>query len=150
MRRPSSPASVFAPSPAAVSTLVSAVFGFRFSFVRPSPRSFSRWVVVCVFSSASVASGFASAVASGLSLPFCRVRRVFGGWGVSVPVFVRLLRVRRRSVFRVLPVRAPLAASLPAFVRSALVCACAVGFSGSRSSVPAACALAAAAVAPPF
>jgi hypothetical protein len=150
MLRLSSPASVSAPSPAAVSVLASAVAGFRFSFVRPSPRSFSRWVVVCVFSSASVADGFAAAVASGLSLPFCRVRRCLGGWGVSVPVFVRLLRLPRRSVFRVLPVRCPLAASLPAFVRSALVCACAVGFSGSRSSVPAACALAAAAVAPPF
>ncbi len=126
----SSPASVFAPSPAAVSTLASAVSGFQFAFVRPSPRSFSRWVCVCLFSSPALAAGFASAVASGLSLPFCRVRR--------------------RSVFRVLPVRCPLAASLPAFVRSALVCACAVGFSGSRSSVPSAVSLAAAAVAPPF
>ncbi|MEG4634117.1 hypothetical protein QUB56_31875 [Microcoleus sp. AR_TQ3_B6] len=148
--RQSSPSSVFAPAPAAVSTLASAVSGFRFAFVRPSPRSFSRWVCVCLFSSASLADGFASAVASGLSLPFCRVRRAFGGWGVSVPVFVRLLRRPRCSVFRVLPVRAPLAASLPAFVRSALVCACAVGFSGSRSSVPSAVSLAAAAVAPPF
>ena len=150
MRRLFSPVSVSAPSPAAVSTLASAVSGFGFAFVRSSPRSFSRWVCVCVFASASVADGFASAVASGLSLPFCRVRRVFGGWGVSVPVFVRLLRRPRRSVFRVLPVRCPLAASLPAFVRSALVCACAVGFSGSRSSVPSAVSLAAAAVAPPF
>jgi hypothetical protein len=150
MRRLSSPASVSAPAPAAVSVLASAVAGFRLSFVRPSPRSFSRWVVVSVFSSSAVASGFASAVASGLSLPFCRVRRCLGGWGVSVPVFVRLLRRPRRSVFRVLPVRAPLAASLPAFVRSALVCACGVGFSGSRSSVPSAVSLAAAAVAPPF
>lgn len=137
MRPPSSPASVFAPSPAAVSTLASAVVGFCFSFVRPSPRSFSRWVVVSVFSSPAVAAGFATAVASGLSLPFCRVRRVFGGWGVSVPVFVRLLRVRRRSVFRVLPVRAPLAASLPAAVLSVFARAGAVGFSGSRSAVPA-------------
>ena len=151
MLRPSSPASVFAPSPAAVSTLASAVGGFRFSFVRRSPRSFSRWVVVSVFSSPAVASGFAAAVASGLSLPFCRVRRCLGGWGVSVPVFVRLLRLPRRSVFRVLPVRCPARPSLPAFVRSALVCACAVGFSGSRgSAVPSAVGLAAAAVAPPF
>jgi hypothetical protein len=150
MIRRSSPRSVSAPAPAAVSALASAVVGFRVSFVRRSPRSFSGWVCVCCFSSAAVAGGFAEAVASGLSLPFCRVRRCLGGWGVSVPVFCRWLRVRRRSVFRVLPVRCPLAASLPAFVRSALVCACAVGFSGSRSSVPAACALAAAAVAPPF
>jgi len=133
----SSPASVSAPSPAAVSTLASAVGGFRSSFVRRSPRSFSRWVVVCLFSSASVASGFAAAVASGLSLPFCRVRRCFGGWGVSVPVFVRLLRRPRRSVFRVLPVRCPLAASLPAAVLSVFARAGAVGFSGSRSAVPA-------------
>jgi hypothetical protein len=93
-----------------------------------------------------VAGGFASAVASGLSLPFCRVRRVFGGWGVSVPVFVRLLRVRRRSVFRVLPVRCPVV-GLPAAVLSALSQAGAVGFSGSRSSVPAVVPAVAAAVA---
>jgi len=138
--RVSSPASVFAPSPAAVSALASAVSGFRFAFVRPSPRSFSRWVCVCLFSSPALAGGFASAVASGLSLPFCRVRRCFGGWGVSVPVSVRLLRVPRRSVFRVLPVRCPRAASLPAAVLSVLSRAGvgAVGFSGSRSSVPAA------------
>lgn len=137
MLRLSSPASVSAPSPAAVSVLASAVVGFRFSFVRRSSRSFSRWVVVSVFASASVAGGFAAAVASGLSLPFCRVRRCFGGWGVSVPVFVRLLRLPRRSVFRVLPVRCPVAASLPAAVASVFARAGAVGFSGSRSSVPA-------------
>jgi hypothetical protein len=146
MRRLFSPASVFAPSPAAVSTLASAVSGFSFSFVRPSRFSFSRWVCVCVFSSASVAGGFASAVASGLSLPFCRVRHVFGGWGVSVPVFVRLLRVRRRSVFRVLPVRCPVV-GLPAAVLSVLSQAGAVGFSGSRSAVPAVVPAVAAAVA---
>lgn len=136
--RVSSPSSVFAPSPAAVSVLASAVVGFRFSFVRPSSRSFSRWVVVSVFASSAVADGFAAAVASGLSLPFCRVRRCFGGWGVSVPVFVRLLRVRRRSVFRVLPVRCLVAASLPSGVLSVLSRAGvgAVGFSGSRSVVP--------------
>jgi hypothetical protein len=147
MIRRSSPRSIFAPSPAAVSTLASAVSGFGFAFVRPSPRSFSRWVCVSVFVSESVANGFASAVASGLSLPFCRVRRVFGGSGVSVPVFVRLLRVRRQSVFRVLPVRAPLAASLPASVLSVFARAGAVGFSGSRSSVPAVVPVVAAAVA---
>jgi hypothetical protein len=136
MRSCSAP-SVCAPSPTAVSSIASAVSGFRFSLVRPSLRSFSRWVCVCVFSSASVAGGFAAAVASGLSLPFCRVRRCLGGWGVSVPVFVRLLRVRRRSVFRVLPVRCPCSASLPAAVLSVFARAGAVGFSGSRSSVPA-------------
>lgn len=135
--RLSSPSSVSAPSPAAVSVLASAVVGFRFSFVRPSPRSFSRWVVVSVFASLSVAGGFAAAVASGLSLPFCRVRRCFGGWGVSVPVSVRLLRVPRRSVFRVLPVRCPVVAGpLPASVLSVFGRAGAVGFSGSRFSVP--------------
>jgi hypothetical protein len=102
---------------------------------------------VCLFTSASVAGGFASAVASGLSLPFCRVRRVFGGWGVSVPVFVRLLRRPRRSVFRVLPVRCPLAASLPVSVLSVLSQVGAVGFSGSRSAVPAVVPAVAAAVA---
>lgn len=136
--RLSSPSSVSAPSPAAVSVLASAVSGFRFAFVRPSRFSFSRWVCVCVFWCPSVAGGFASAVASGLSLPFCRVRRCLGGWGVSVPVAVRLLRVRRRSVFRALPVRCPVA-GLPAAVLAVLSRAGlgAVGFSGSRSSVPA-------------
>lgn len=134
---PSSPSSVFAPSPAAVSVLASAVAGFGFAFVRPSRFSFSRWVCVCVFSSAAVAGGFAVAVATALGLPFCRVRRVFGGWGVSVPVCVRLLRVPRRSVFRVLPVRCPVV-SLPLGVLGVLsrAGAGAVGFSGSRSSVP--------------
>jgi len=144
--RQSSPSSIFAPSPAAVSTLASAISGFGFAFVRPSPRSFSRWVCVSVFASESVASGFASAVASGLSLPFCRVRHVFGGWGVSVPVCVRLLRVRRRSVFRVLPVRCPVV-GLPAAVLSVFSQAGAFGFSGSRSAVPAVVPVVAAAVA---
>ena len=99
-----------------------------------------------MFSSAAVASGFASAVASGLSLPFCRVRRCLGGWGVSVPVFVRLLRRPRRSVFRVLPVRCPVV-GLPAAVLSVLSQAGAVGFSGSRSAVPAVVPAVAAAVA---
>ncbi len=143
--RSSSPLSVSAPSPAAVSVLASAVSGFRFSFVRPSRLSFSRWVCVCVFSSAPVAGGFAAAVASGLGLPFCRVRRCLGGWGVSVPVFVRLLRRSRRSVFRVLPVRCP-RFGLPAAVVSVLSRAGAVGFSGSRSSVPLVCSVVAAAV----
>jgi hypothetical protein len=150
MLRLSSPASVSAPSPAAVSVLASAVADLRFAFVRRSPRSFSRWVVVSVFASPSVAGGFASAVASGLSLPFCRVRRVFGGWGVSVPVFVRLLRVRRRSVFRVLPMRCPFATSLPAAVLSVFARTGAVGFSGSRSVVPAVAAAVAALRCPVF
>lgn len=135
--RVSSPVSVCAPAPTAVTALASVVSGFRSASVRPSPRSFSGWVCVPVFASASVAGGFASAVASGLGLPFCRVRRCLGGWGVSVPVFVRLLRRPRLSVFRVLPVRAP-RVGLPSVVRSVLVRAGAVGFSGSRSSVPAA------------
>jgi hypothetical protein len=145
MRRVCSPASIFAPSPTAVSALASAVVGFRVSFVRRSPRSFSGWVCVCFFSSASVAAGFASAVASGLSLPFCRVRRCFGGWGVSVPVFCRWLRRSRRSVFRVLPVRCPVV-GLPAAVSAVFRRSGAFGFSGSRSSVPAVVSAAAAAV----
>ena len=58
---------------------------------------------------------------------------------MSVPVFVRLLRLSRRSVFRVLPVRCPVSAALPSGVLSVLsrAGAGAVGFSGSRSSVPA-------------
>lgn len=106
--RHSSPRSVSAPAPAAIAALASVVSGCRFSFVRPSPRSFSGWVCVCLFSSPEVAGGFAAVIADSLDLPFCRVRLYFGGWGVSVPVFVRLLRRPRRSIFRVFSVRLPL------------------------------------------
>lgn len=144
--RLSSVPSVVAPAPAAVSALASAVSGFHFSFVRPSRCSFSGWVCVCLFSSPSVAGGFASAVASGLGLPFCRVRRCFGGWGVSVPVVCRWLRLRRRSVGR-LPVRRVFVrAALPAAVASVLRFAGSFGFSGSRGAAPAVCAAVAAAV----
>ena len=142
----SSPLSVSAPSPGAVSVLASAVAGFGFAFVRPSRFSFSRWVCVCVFSSAPVAGGFAAVVSPALGLPFCRVRRCFGGWGVSVPVSVRLLRLPRRSVFRVLPVRCP-RVGLPASVLSVFARAGAVGFSGSRGVAPAVCSVVAGAVA---
>jgi hypothetical protein len=145
--RSSSPLSISAPAPAAVTALASAVAGFRYSVVRFSPRSFSRAVCVCLFSSVEVAGGFAAAIASGLGFPFCRVRRCLGGWGVSVPVLVRVLRRPRHSVFRLLPVRCP-RLGLPTAVLSVLARAGAVGFSGSRSSVPAVCSPVAAAVAP--
>lgn len=141
----SSPFSVWAPSPAAVASLASAVSGLRRCFVRRSVRSFSGWVAVCVFRSPAVAGGFAAALSSGLGLPFCAVRRVGFGWGVSVPVLCRLLR-RPASGRRLLrrPFRGVRAAfrpaGVPAGVRFALACASGVGFSGSRSSVPAACA----------
>lgn len=143
--RQSSPASISAPAPASISALASAVSGFRYALVRSSRFSFSRCVCVCVFSSASVAGGFAAAIAPGLGLPFCRVRRCLGGWGVSVPVFVRLLRRPQRSVFRVLSVRVPVR-GLPVAMLSVLGRAGAVGFSGSRSSVPAVCSTVAAVV----
>lgn len=146
--RPSSPSSVFAPSPAAVGVLASAVSGFVGCFVRRSFRSFSGAVCVCLFSSSSVAGGFAGAVASGLGLPFCAVRRSFGAFAVSVPVFVRLVRLPRRSVFRVLSVRCPrVVGSVPPAVVSVFARAGAVGFSGSRSVAPAVCAPVAAVVA---
>jgi hypothetical protein len=139
--RVSSVPSVSAPSPAAVASLASAVSGFRFSFVRPSRRSFSGWVCVCLFSYPSVAGGFASAVASGLGLPFCRVRRCFGGWGVSVPVFCRWLRLPRRSL-RGLPVRRVFVRRrcLPAPVVALLRASGSFGFSGSRGAAPSVCA----------
>ena len=144
--RVSSVSSVSAPSPAAVAALASAVSGFRLSFVRSSRRSFTGWVCVCVFSSASVAGGFASAVASGLGLPFCRVVRWLGGWGVSVPVLCRWLRLPRRSL-RGLPVRRVFASpGLPAAVVSVFRCSGSFGFSGSRASAPAVAARVAATV----
>lgn len=145
--RVSSVPSVVAPAPAAVSALASAVSGFVFSFVRPSRRSFSGWVCVCVFSSPSVAGGFASAVASGLGLPFCRVFRRLGGWGVSVPVFCRWLRLPRRSL-RGLPVRRAFVRPrcLPVAVVSVLRFSGSFGFSGSRGAAPAVCAAVAAVV----
>ena len=145
--RLSSVPSVSAPSPVAVAALASAVSGFRLSFVRSSRRSFSGWVCVCVFSSASVAGGFASAVASGLGLPFCRVFRRLGGWGVSVPVFCRWLRLPRRSL-RGLSVRRVFVrgGGLPVAVASVLRFAGSFGFSGSRGAAPAVCSAVAAAV----
>jgi len=147
--RLSSAFSVCAPAPAAVAALASAVSGFRLSFVRPSRRSFSGWVCVCVFSSASVAGGFASAVASGLGLPFCRVFRRLGGWGVSVPVFCRWLRLPRRFL-RGLPVRRVFARRrcLPASVVVLLRTSGSFGFSGSRGAAPAVCSAVARAVPP--
>ena len=146
--RPSSPSSVFAPPPAGVSVLASAVSGFSGSFVRRSFRSFSGFVCVCLFSSRSAAVGFAAALSSALGFPFCAVRRSFGAFAVSVPVFVRLVRVPRRSVFRVLSVRCPrVAASVPPAVVSVFARSGAVGFSGSRSLAPAVCAPVAAVVA---
>lgn len=141
----SSPFSVWAPSPAAVASLASAVGGFVRCSLRRSVRSFSGWVAVCVFRSPSVAGGFAAAVASGFGLPFCAVRRLGFGWGVSVPVLCRWLRLpaagRRllRRPFR--GVRAVFRRFVPAVpLAVAFGCASAVGFSGSRSSVPSACA----------
>jgi hypothetical protein len=147
--RVSSVLSVCAPAPAAVSALASVVSGFRLCFVRPSRRSFSGWVCVCVFASPSVAGGFASAVASGLGFPFCRVFRRLGGWGVSVPVFCRWLRLPRRSVAglsvrRVFVRRRCLPVPVVALLRSSG----SFGFSGSRGAAPAVCSAVARAVSP--
>ena len=63
--------------------------------LRPSRRSFSRWVVVVHFSSFAAASGFASPVAGLLPaapfperVPFCLSRQCGRWWCVSVPVAV--------------------------------------------------------------
>jgi len=68
--------------------------GASFLCLRPSERSFSRWVVVVFFSSGAAAAAFAAPVAglfpsgSFSRVPFCAVRRCRAWWCVSVPCSV--------------------------------------------------------------
>lgn len=144
--------SAAAPSAAAVACFLAG--GVR-SFVRPSSRSFSGWVRVCLFPSRALAVSFSGRVSSALAVPFCRVGSFLGGfggglWSVSVPCLVRAVprsRARRSVRFSVFCSRgfgvrrfrvggfrrsvapAPVASSglRPWFVGRSVV-----GFSGSR------------------
>ncbi|MGB3560902.1 MAG: hypothetical protein WBA24_20370 [Geitlerinemataceae cyanobacterium] len=82
------PAAIVAPQPGVVARLAYNA-GAAFLAVRPSLRSFSRWVCVVYFASATVAESFACACASRFGFPFCRVRALGSWWGVSVPVCIR-------------------------------------------------------------
>ena len=103
----SSPPSCPAPFPGQVRRLAVAA-GASWLCLRPSSRSFSRWVVVVFFSSRSSAAGFAAPVpavlpgacfSSGVSSVV--VRRCGSWWCVSVPVSVvsAVVPVSRCPVF---------------------------------------------------
>lgn len=62
--------------------------GAEFLCVRPSARSFSRWVCCPLFGSQSAAGEFAKAAARKFGLPFCAVRSVGSRFSVSVPCLV--------------------------------------------------------------
>jgi len=146
-----SPAGSPAPAPAAV-VRRAASLGASWACVRPSGRSFSGWVVACLFGSESAASSFASFAAGRLSVPFCAVRAAGAFWSVSVPCLVVSLPACPSGCL-------PLGwfclsggsggSGLPAPVVAALGSASAVGFSGSRSAAPPAPVVAAVAAAVP-
>lgn len=83
-----SPVGCPAPVPGVVAGLAS-VGGGSFFGLRPSRRSFSRWVAVVWFSSAGAAESFAGVACSRFGFPFCAVRACGSWWCVSVPVSVR-------------------------------------------------------------
>lgn len=90
----SSPVGCFAPFVSDVVPLARAA-GASWLCLRPSSRSFSRWVVVAFFPSFAAASGFASPVAGLLpgaafsgGVSSCVVRRCGSWWCASVPVSV--------------------------------------------------------------
>jgi hypothetical protein len=131
-----SPSSVSAPAPGAVAHRA-ASFGAAWACVRPSSRSFSGWVVACLFSCSFAARRFAVYAAGRLSVPFCVVRPVGSWFAVSVPAFVSSLPTAVPA--GCLPVSwFPLdSASVPDLAPSeveVIVSAASVlGFSGSRS-----------------
>ncbi|MDJ0902210.1 MAG: hypothetical protein QNJ55_25750 [Xenococcus sp. MO_188.B8] len=82
-----SPVSVSAPVPGVVARFASGA-GASFLCVRPSVRSFSRWVAVALFSSSAAAGSFAAAAASRFGFSFCAVRSRGSWFAVSVPCSV--------------------------------------------------------------
>jgi hypothetical protein len=144
----SSPASVSAPVPGVVARFA-AVSGASFFCVRPSVRSFSRWVCVVLFSSGSAAGSFASACAARFGFPFCAVRRRGSWFAVSVPCSVSSFSCSGVSVpclwssFGGGGGSSPAPAPAPALA-SPFAGVVSVGFSGSRSpSAPSSAALSA-------
>ncbi len=144
-----SPSSVSAPVPGSVASLAASA-GASFLCVRPSVRSFSRWVCVCLFGSSAAAAAFADQACSAFGFPFCAVRSLGSGFGVSVPCFVSSFSSPAGSLPCVwcsfgggggsAPVppspSAPSSPSVPSAVSSVMSSASAVGFSGSRSPAP--------------
>lgn len=154
-----SPSSVSAPVPGSVASLAASA-GASFLCVRPSARSFSGWVCVCLFGSSASASAFAGSTASAFGVPFCAVRSSGSWFAVSVPCFVSWWCCPVGSLpclwvslgggsapVPPSPSPSPSASSLPSGVFSVLSSAAAVGFSGSRSPASGAAAVVAAAVA---
>jgi hypothetical protein len=140
-----SPSSVSAPVPGSVASLAASA-GASFLCVRPSVRSFSRWVCVCLFGSAAAAAAFAGSACSAFGFPFCAVRSLGSGFGVSVPCFVSSFSSPAGSLpclwcsfgggsgsGSVPPSPSPAPPSVPPAVASVVGSASAVGFSGSRS-----------------
>ncbi len=82
-----SPVSVSAPVPGVVARFAASA-GASFLCVRPSVRSFSRWVAVVLFSSGSAAGSFAAAASARFGFSFCAVRRRGSWFAVSVPCSV--------------------------------------------------------------
>ena len=141
-----SPVSVPAPVPGAVARFAAAA-GASFLCVRPSVRSFSRWVAVVLFSSGSAAGSFAAAASVRFGFSFCAVRRRGSWFAVSVPCFVSSFVSAAGSlpclwssfggggsVSASVP---PVPAAAPAPRRpSPFAGVSSVGFSGSRSASP--------------
>jgi hypothetical protein len=92
-----SPLGCPAPVPGVVASLAVASGG-SFVGVRPSARSFSRWVVVVWFGSSAAADSFAGLASSRFGFPFCSVRACGSWWCVSVPASVRSFSVVGRSL----------------------------------------------------
>lgn len=132
-----SPVSVSAPVPGVVARFAAGA-GASFLCVRPSVRSFSRWVCVVLFSSSGAAGSFAAAAASRFGFPFCVVRPRGSWFAVSVPCCVSSFSAVAGSVPCLWssfggggsPVPAP--APVPSRP-SPFAGVVSVGFSGSRS-----------------
>ena len=136
-----SPVTVSAPSASRVA-FRAASSGASWFCVRPSCRSFSRWVGVALFSCPLAASCFAQFAAARLAFPFCAVRSVGSWWSVSVPCAVLAVPFAWAGClplawFPLAPV-APSPGGVPGAVAAAVSTAPALGFSGSRSVVPSA------------
>ena len=134
-----SPVSVSAPVPGVVARFAASA-GASFLCVRPSLRSFSRWVAVVLFSSGSVAGSFAAAVSARFGFSFCAVRRRGSWFAVSVPCSVSWFVAAGGSLPCLWssfgggsPVSSPVSP-----VPSVFSGVSSVGFSGSRSLSPAA------------
>lgn len=135
-----SSSAVPAPGPAIVAESA-ATAGAEWFMVRPSTRSFSGWVGVCLFRAAASAGQFARDAARSLGLQFCLVRARGAWFAVSVPVFVAIVPASPAGSLPCewfpLSGASPKAGNgLPAEVLAAIVSAPALGFSGSRSLVP--------------